>query len=409
MAARGPILENHMLVVRDGRIIDLLPEKLGAERYTASVMIERPTHLLLPGLVNAHTHAAMTLFRARLGSSTALERRFLGPEFVEDGVMIAIAAMLKAGITCFGDQYFFPDETARVAAQQGMRALVGMPVAEFSSAWAKTPDEYLSRALNVRDEYKDHPLISTAFAPYGAVSLNDDTLRRIATLSAELDAGLVIHLHASAAEIDESMSRYGQRPIERLQGLGLLTPALNAVHMTQILPSDIALAAQSGLVVTVCPESSPQSATGLTPICALRAAGLQLSLGTGNPCRNALDLWPGLRRLTSMACAAPAIDAWQAWAMATHGGAAALGLESEIGSLEIGKWADLCCLNLDGPATQPLSDPLAQVVQCGGRDLVSDVWVAGRHLLSEGQFTQLDWPQIRAKAQSWAVRLNQAE
>jgi len=418
MTAHGRILENHMLVVRDGRIIDLLPEKFGAERYAAGLTIERPSHVVMPGMVNAHTHAAATLLRLWPNPSTALgpdvdisppQRRYMGPEFVEDGVKIAVAEMLKSGITCFGDQYFYPDEVGRVAAQQGMRALIGMPVADFESPWAKTPSEYLRRALDVRDEYKGHPLISTAFAPLGVNSLSDDTLRRIATLAAELDAGVMMHLHASAAEIDVSMSRYLRRPIERLQGLGLLTPALNAVHMVELLASDIDLATQSGLAITLCPDTHLQSDVGLTGVSALLAAGLRLSLGTGNPCRNSLDLWPGVRLLASMKSAGSAMDAWQALAIATHGAAGALGLDSEIGTFEIGKWADLCCLDLDGPATQPLGDPLYQLVRGGGRDLVSDVWVAGRHLLSEGQFTQLDWPQVRAKAQTWATRLNQLE
>lgn len=420
MTTPGLLLEGHSLIARDGRIIDVLPTVAAKLRYAAATSVDRPGHLLMPGLVNAHTHAAMSLFRgiaeglplnAWLNERIwPLERRFVNAEFVRDGALLSIAEMLKSGITCFGDMYFFPGDTARAAQEQGMRAVVGMPVADFASPWASTGAEYLSRALDVHDEYKGHPSISTAFAPHAPYTVSDDLFARIVTLADELEAGIFIHLHESAAEIGESMSRYGMRPIKRLHELGLLTPALNAIHMTHADASDIELARRTGISVSLCPESNLKLGNGMPPVAALAASGLRLSVGSdGAASNNDQDLWAEIKLLALASRpsndAVPALCPWDALALATSGGASALGLGEEIGSLERGKWADLCCVNLDGPSTQPVYDPLTQLVYSGGRDLVTDVWVAGRQLLAEGALTRLDWPGVRSRAEAWALRL----
>jgi 5-methylthioadenosine/S-adenosylhomocysteine deaminase len=407
MTMPAMVLENHTLVVRDGRILDLLPSAAAANRYAATVVVQRPTHLLLPGMVNTATCSAMSLFRGTRSSPAALEQRFVGPEFVRDGVLAAIAEMLGSGITCFADRYYFPDETARTAAEQGMRAVIGMPVAETPSPWAKSSDDYLSRALRVRDEYKDHPLISSAFAPHAPNSLSDATFLRLATLADELDAGIVIDLHESAAEIAASIARHGMSPLQRLWKLGLLTPALNAVHMTQATAEDIDLARRTGISISLCPQSSLKKGFGLPPVAALAASGIRLSVGNGDgaPHQNR-DVWGEMKLLALMSHggAAP-LTAWDVLAMATRGGAAVLGLETDVGTLEPGKWADLCCADLGGPATSPISDPVTQLVFCGGRDIVSDVWVAGRQLLSDGEMTRLDWAAVAERSNAWAERL----
>jgi 5-methylthioadenosine/S-adenosylhomocysteine deaminase len=228
MTMPGRVLDNHTVVVRDGRILDLLPSAAAAAAYASTVVLRRPAHLLMPGMVNTSTHAALSLFRAAEPDVAALEPRFLGAEFVRDGALTGIAEMLRSGITCFADRYYFPEETARVAAEQGMRAVIGLPVAEMQSAWAKSTADYFSRALAVRDEYKGHPLISTAFAPHAPNTLSDATFARIATLADELDAGILIDLHESAAAIAASLAEHARRPIERLWILGLLTPILRA-------------------------------------------------------------------------------------------------------------------------------------------------------------------------------------
>jgi 5-methylthioadenosine/S-adenosylhomocysteine deaminase len=407
MTVPGRVLENHTLVVRDGRILDLLPSADATLRYAATVVLQRPAHLLMPGMVNTATHAAMSLFRGVGPRVAALEQRFVGPEFVRDGVAAAVAEMLGSGITCFADRYYFPDETARAASELGMRAVIGMPVAETPSLWAKSGAEYLTRALRVRDEYKDHPLISSAFAPHAPNTVSDATFARIATLADELDAGIVIDVHESAAEIAASIARYGMRPIERLWKLGLLTPALIAVHMAHATAEDIDLARRTGISISLCPQSNLKHGCGLPPVTAFAASGIRLGVGSGDgtPYQNQ-DVWGEMKLLALMSCAGTApLSAWDALAMATRGGAAVLGLDGDVGTLESGKWADLCCADLGSPATSPLCDPVTQLVFCGGRDIVSDVWVAGRQLLSDGEMTRLDWPSVAARANAWAERL----
>jgi 5-methylthioadenosine/S-adenosylhomocysteine deaminase len=410
MNARGRVLENHTLVVRDGRILDVLPGAQAAERYAATVALQRPEHLLMPGMIDAHTHAAMTLFRGQISPAAALEALFLGPEFVRDGTLAAIAEMLGSGVTCFGDRYYYPEEAARAAGEQGMRAVIGLPVADTHSPWAGNPAEYLTAGLRVRDEYAGHPLISTVFAPHAPGKVSDATFARVATLADELDAGIVIDLHESADDIALSVSMHGVRPIERLWRLGLLTPALNAVHMAHATTQDVDLARRTGIAVSLSSSSSIRRERQLPPAAAWAASGIRLGLGSGGgACRNQ-DLWGEMKLLALMLSGLQRSGeadhaAWDALAAATRGGAEVLGLEREVGTLEPGKWADVCCVDLGGPATQPLLDPVSQLVFSGGRDIVSDVWVAGRQLLSGGELTRLDWPRVAAHAAAWAMRM----
>jgi 5-methylthioadenosine/S-adenosylhomocysteine deaminase len=408
MTTRGRVLENHTLVVLDGRILDLLPTADAAERFAATVVIQRPAHLLMPGMINAHTHAAKSLFRGLDSPVAHLEQRFVGPEFVRDGVLAAIAEMLSSGITCFGDRYYYPDQCARTAAEQGIRAVIGLPVAETASPWAKSASEYLAQGLSVRDDYAGHPLISTVFAPHAPDQVSNATFARVATLADELDAGVVIDLHESADEIARSLAVHGVRPIERLWQLGLLTPALNAVHMAHATPADVDLARRTGLGVSLCSQSSLKSEHRFPPLATFAASGIRLGVGTGGACRQ--DVWGEMQLLALMTPRAQSSGgsdgtAWDALTAATRGGAAVLGLDGEVGTLESGKWADLCCVDLAGPATQPLIDPVTQLVFCGGRDIVSDVWVAGRQLLADGELIRLDWPGVAARANAWAQRM----
>jgi 5-methylthioadenosine/S-adenosylhomocysteine deaminase len=399
MSSPGEVMDNHALVVRDGRILDVQPQTQAAARYAATVTVERPEHLLMPGLVNAHT---------RIAPGPGLLDH---PQRLHDGAQLYIAQMLKAGITSFSALGYFPDASARIAVEQGMRAMIGMPIAESASRWAQNPGDYLTRALELRDEYRGHPTIATAFAPQSPCAISDDTFGRIATLSNELDAGILMALHESPEEVDECTERHGVRPIERLNNLGLLTPAMTAAHMVQVNAQDIALAQRSGIAITLCPEASYRSGHGPPPVAAWASTGLRLSLGSGatGPTMG-LDAWAQLRLLDLLSQApgnrGASLGAWDIVATATRGGAAALGLDADIGTLEKGKWADICCLDLQTPAMQVAAllaphDPAAQLVLNGGRDLVSDVWVCGRQLLNAGAFTRIDWPQLVARANSW--------
>jgi 5-methylthioadenosine/S-adenosylhomocysteine deaminase len=398
MTAPGRVLEHHTLVVRDGRILDLLPTA-DAARYAATVAVQRPRHLLMPGMINTATCAAKSVFRGLGPESAALERRLACPELARDGVLAAVAEMLCAGVTCFGNRDDFPDEAARVACDQGMRALIGMRVAESASPWAQSPAECLTLGLRLRDEYKGHPLISTAFAPDAPGRLSDATFARVATLADELDAGIVIDLHESADEIDRSVAAYGMRPIERLWKLGLLTPALHAVHMNHASAADVDLARRTGIAVSLASQACLERESRLPAASRFFGSPIRVGLASAGRTCGTQDLWAEMQLLAFLSG-----SAWDALAAATCGGAAACGLE-DLGTLATGKWADLCCLDLDGPAIQPLNDPVTQLVFCGGRDMVSDVWIAGRQLLSQGELTRLDWAAAAARAVAWARRL----
>jgi 5-methylthioadenosine/S-adenosylhomocysteine deaminase len=400
MTRRDELLEHHTLVMRDGRILDILPNASAADRYAPRVILDRPEHLLMPGLVNALT---------RTGS---LDRAAAAVQFQPDGGLLCIANMLKAGITCFCDIGCFPRDAAQVAATQGMRALIGLPVAEHQSPWARNAGEYLTRALGLRDEYKGHPCISTGFAPLEPGAMSDATYARIGTLADELDAAILISLHESRSDVEESLTRHGLRPLGRLDRLGLLSPALCAAHLAHVNPADIELAQRGGIGVALCLQSDLLRGGELAPVAALAAAGLRLSMGSdGANCGNDQDVWTEMRLLALHSRggapgvprdAKPSLSPWDVLAAATRGGAGVLGLDTEIGTLETGKWADLCCLDLSGPATQPFFDPMRQLVFSGGRDMVSDVWVAGRQLLCDRQFTRLDWPSLSARLEHTA-------
>jgi 5-methylthioadenosine/S-adenosylhomocysteine deaminase len=415
MTARGQVLEEHAVIVRDGRVLDVLACAEARRKYAPAAEALRPSHALLPGLVNADTRAARSLFRGFAAGSSPplrsrrvrqLELRYAGSDFARDGALLSIAQMLKGGTTCFLDRHSFPLETAAAAAQQGMRAVIGMPVADASTAWAESAAEYLTKALKVRDEYKGHPLIATCFAPQSAALLSDAAFARIATLAAELDAGVCVDLHESAAAVAQSLARFGLRPIERLESFGLLTPALTAVHMVCADEADIARANRGGIAVCLCPESDLRRANGPPPVAALVAAGVRLCVGSGGA-QGDQSPWSAVKltALLSRTGATEPLGCWDALAAATRGGAAALGLEGEIGTIEGGKWADLCCVDLGAPAMQPVFEPLDPLVFSGSRDMVTDVWIAGRQLLAGSQLTRLDWPGVAARADAWARRM----
>jgi 5-methylthioadenosine/S-adenosylhomocysteine deaminase len=398
MTARNALLEDHSLVVRDGRILDILPTSVAATRYSATAVLQRNSHLLMPGLVNAQTDAASLLLRGAKQQTSAIDR-VVNPDFARDGTLAAIAEMLKSGISCFCDRSYFPEETLRTANEQGMRVVVGMPVTETPTPWANSAAQSLTRSLGLRDKYKGDPLVSTAFAPRAPNTLSDATFARLVTLADELDAGILIDLHQSLDEIAACLETHGMRPIERLWRLGLLTPALNALHMVHLTAADLSLMQRTGISITLCPQWDLKFGGSLPQIAAIAAAGVRLGLGSGGAALSQ-DVWGDMKIVALLT------SAWDGLHAATLGGAAALGLEGEVGALEVGKWADLCCVDLSGPATQPLGDPVAQLVFGGGRDIVSDVWVAGRQLLSGGELTRLDWPDVAARSAAWPMRLN---
>jgi 5-methylthioadenosine/S-adenosylhomocysteine deaminase len=417
------LYEHHSLAVNQGRIVDLLPAGQARAGYRAGIEHELDNHLIMPGLVNAHTHAAMSLLRG-LADDLPLnewlnehiwpaESRWVNEEFVHDGTQLAIAEMLRSGTTCFNDMYFYPDVTARVAASSGMRACVGLIVIDFPTVWAKDAGEYISKGLAVHDRFRGDSLVQTVFAPHAPYTVSDQPLEHIRTLADEMDIGIHMHIHETAEEVERAVELTGKRPLQRLQELGLLTPALMAVHMTQLGDGEIRQFADSGAHVVHCPESNLKLASGFCPAAALAAAGINIALGTdGAASNNDLDMIGEMRTAALLGKAvsgdASALPAHAVLRMATLNGAGALGIAGETGSLTTGKWADITAVRMDSLEAQPVYDPVSHLVYACGREQVSDVWVAGQHLLKDRCLTTLDDHEIMHRAHFWQERIGAA-
>lgn len=414
------VLDDHAIAINDGRIVAILPAAEAEAQFQAKAHIRRDQHVLMPGFINSHGHAAMSLMRGLADDLPLMdwltnhiwpaENKWINPEFVHHGSLLACAEMIKSGTTCFNDMYFFPDETARTAEHAGMRAVVGLIVLDFPTAWAQDADEYLQKGIALHDRLNGNSLISTAFAPHAPYTVSDEPLSRIATYAEELDIPIHIHLHETAFEVQESVEKFGMRPIERLQKLDLLSPALVAVHMTQLEKEEINLLADTGVHVVHCPESNLKLASGFCPVQTLMEAGVNVALGTdGAASNNDLDMLGELRSAALLAKAvsgnASAVPAMQALQMATLNGARALGLEAETGSLKPGKAADIIAIDLSGVDTQPVYHPESQVVYAAGRHCIRDVWVAGKQLLKDGELTTLNPAVILEHAHEWKEKL----
>ncbi len=416
----GKTLDHHSIAIHGGKIVEVLPTKDAAKKYRATETVDLKHHAVIPGLVNAHTHSAMSLFRGLADDLPLMdwlnhhiwpaEAKWVSPDFVRDGTELAIAEMLKSGTTCFSDMYFFPDVTARVCHDAGMRACVGLIMIDFPSAWAQNADEYLHKGLKLHDELRNSELVSTAFAPHAPYTVSDAPFEKIRMYADELDIPVHIHVHETAHEVEDGMKQHGMRPLARLVNLGVLGPRLIAVHMTQLLPAEIELLARDNVSVVHCPESNLKLASGFCPVQALVKAGVNVALGTdGAASNNNLDMLEEMRIAALLAKGASndatAIPAHTALRMATLNGAKALGIEARTGSLTAGKAADIAAIDLSVISSQPVYDPVSQIVYTATRDQVSDVWVNGRHLLAKHQLTSLDETALRDKAQAWRDKI----
>jgi len=416
----GVVYEKHSIAIHEGKILDLLPAAEAARKFDADLVLNLESHALIPGFVNAHTHAAMSLLRGLADDLPLMEwlhehiwpaeQKWVSEEFIHDGSQLAIAEMLRSGTTCFNDMYFFPEVTARCAAACGIRASVGLILIDFPTAYAGDSDDYIAKGLALHDQYRNHPLISTAFAPHAPYSVSDEPLERVRVLADELEIPVHIHVHETADEVQRSLESHGQRPLARLDGLGLVSPSLSAVHMTQLEDAEIERIAQTGARIIHCPESNMKLASGYCPVGTLENADITVAIGTdGAASNNDLDMLGELRTAAllakSVSADASALPARTALRMATLNGAMALGIASNTGSLEKGKWADLCAIQLDGIESEPVYHPISQIVYATTRHQVTDVWVSGQHLLKDRALTTLDTDEIIGRAREWRSRI----
>lgn len=417
----GTVLERHAIAIRDGRIVALEPENQAREHFSATHVVSRPTHVLLPGFVNAHTHGAMTLLRGAAESNRLehwlqtqvwpLEQRWMDAEYVHDGTELAIADMLTSGTTCFADMHLFPEVVARTAADAKIRACIGTPILDFTTAWAGSVDEYFDKGLHLHDEYRNDPLISTMLAPYAPWAVEDATLRRVQRLADELE--LPVAMHVNEAARDNPLG--AERAVARLDRLGLLSPLLTAIHMVHATTDDLERAGRAGISIAHCPQSNLKLGNGIAPVSTFREYGLNITLGTdGAASNNDLSMLDEIRTAALLAsgtaaAGAPAMQAHDWLRIATLNGARALCLADQIGSLQPGKWADVCCVDLHRAHTQPVHDPAAQLVYSASREQVTDVWVAGRALLEDRALTHLDLEDLLRRTHLWQTRISTAQ
>ena len=416
----GQVFEDHAVAIRDGAIAALDAREAIGARFTAGERVRLDGHVLVPGFVNAHTHAAMTLFRG-LADDLPLETwlgehiwpaeaRFVDEAFVRAGTRLAVAEMLRGGTTCFNDMYFFPDAAGEVAREAGMRAVVGLIVLEAPTVWARDVESCFARGLEVCDAFRGDPLVTTALAPHAPYTVGDAGLERVRDLSEALRLPVHTHVQETAQEVADAVRATGERPLARLARLGLVNERLAAVHMTQLLPSEIEEVARAGASVLHCPESNLKLVSGLCPVAHLAAAGANVGLGTdGAASNNDLDM-PGEMRTAALvgkmaAGDAAAVPAAAALRMATLGGARSLGLGDRTGSIEPGKAADLTAFDLRSPDTQPVHDPVSQIVFAATRAHVREVWVAGRRVVRGGELVTIDADEVVREAQAWRERM----
>ncbi len=414
-------LSGHALIVDRGVIVALLPTAAADTGYSARTTHHLPAHALIPGLVNAHTHSAMTLMRgiaddialkAWLESHIwPLEARFVSPDFVYDGTLLGAAEMLLAGVTCCNDMYFYPDAAARAYETAGMRAMLGTPVLEFATPYATDVDAYLQRGLEARDAFRHSPLLSFSLAPHAPYTVGDDALARIVMYARQLDLPIQTHLAETRQEVDDARARTGMTPLARLDRLGATGPNFIAIHAVHLDPSDIALLASQRCHVVHCPGSNMKLASGIAPVTELLRLGVNVALGTdGAASNNRLDMLGEMRLASLLAKVASgdasAVPAATALRMATLNGAAALGLDANVGSLEPGKQADIVAIDLSGITTSPMYDPVSHLTFAAGRECVTDVWVRGDPVVSGRQILTLDQAALHSHTRAWQHRLS---
>jgi 5-methylthioadenosine/S-adenosylhomocysteine deaminase len=414
------VLTDCALVINDHRIIAIKPSKNISNIYSAKEQQHLNQHVVMPGLINAHGHAAMSLLRGYaddLALDTWLndhiwpaEAKHVSAEFAREGVELAIVEMIRSGTTCFSDMYFFPEETAAVAHSSGMRCQITFPIFDFPCAWGDGPDDYISKGLILRDDYRNHDRIKVIFGPHAPYTVGDDTFARLASLAPEIQSGIQVHLHETKGEVDTAVKTSGKRPIQRLYDLHALTPTTQCVHMTQLNDDDIELLQKAGAHVIHCPESNLKLASGFCPADKLLKAGINVALGTdGAASNNNLDMFGEMHTAALLGKAvaenAAALSAQQVIEMATINGAIAMGIENNTGSLEIGKCADIIAIELDDIEHAPLHDILSHMVYTHNGHRVSHSWVNGQLLMQNRQLTTVNVKDIANNAKKWQEKL----
>ncbi|MEQ8314683.1 MAG: TRZ/ATZ family hydrolase [Gammaproteobacteria bacterium] len=413
---RDSLLTDHAIAISEQRIVDIAPAADIAEKYQPKESVQLDNHVLMPGMVNAHGHSPMALFRGIADDIPLmqwleeriwpLEGQHVSTEFVRDGTLLAMAEMIRGGTTCFADMYFFPDEVAKAATETHIRVQLASPVLDFPTVWAQDAGEYISKATQLHDDYRSSELVYTAFGPHAPYTVSDEPLRKIAVLADELDVPIHIHMHEAAQEIEDALAKDGRRPLQRMQQLGIVSPRLLCVHATQLNHKEMQLLAETGASVIHCPSSNLKLASGFCEVEKLRKQGVNVALGTdGAASNNDLDMFGEMQLAALVAKAvaqdASALPAAAALETATINGAKAMGLDNDLGSLEPGKYADIAAVSMEALSSLPVNNPLSHLVYASGATDVTDVWCGGKNLLRNRELQTLDLAYIRQRSQHW--------
>ncbi|TAN43874.1 MAG: amidohydrolase [Nitrospirae bacterium] len=415
------VLKNGAVAVLNKKIVDLDAAEVILEKYSSPEIISGEGRVVMPGFINTHTHAAMVYFRG-LADDLPLkewlenhiwpaEGRCLSPEFVYDAVELACLEMLKSGTTTFSDMYFFADSTAKAAVKMGMRAVVCSGVVDFPTVTGSNADDYLNSAERFINDWSDDALIRPGIAAHSAYTCSPDTLKKICRLSDKCFVSRQIHLSETEWEVSEIISRYGKRPAVHLDNTGFFDGRSVAAHCVWVDAGEIDILAKKGVGVSHCIESNLKLASGIAPVPAMLKAGAAVSFGTdGAASNNDMDL------ISEMSTAAKVhkavskdptvIDAATALRMATIGGAKALGMDGEIGSIEKGKYADLVAVNLKKPHLTPLYSIYSHMVYSLRASDVETVMVNGRIIIDKGRLILKDEDEILKKAGEWAQKVS---
>lgn len=415
---RKKIFEHHSIAIHQGNIIDILPTEKTAEKYTAKNSFDRTRHVVMPGLINTHTHTPMNLFRGIADDLPLMEwlqkhiwpaeNKYIHPESIYYGSLLAQAEMIRGGTTCFNDHYFFPNDIARAAIKSGIRASIGHVIMNVPTGWAKDAEDYINKARAAHAERVTHPLITWMIAPQGPYTNSDHSLRMAKAMADQHGLRVHMHLHETQAEIEIDLKQHGMRPMQRLHRLGLLDENFLAVHMVHLTDEEIALCKKTGLHISHNPESNLKLASGFAPVVKLMKAGINVSLATdGAASNNDLDMFGEMRTASFLAKGVnqdpTALDVHTTLEMATINGAKALGLEKEIGSIEIGKSADIISVELENYLTQPIYHPASHLVYAVNRLQVNDVWVNGNILLCDQKHMTMDVNEIVARVKKFLL------
>jgi len=422
VAANTPLLENYSVIVQKDAIIDLLPTVEARKRYTSANVCSLDEHILIPGLINLHTHAAMNLMRGIADDLPLMtwlndhiwpaERAVVFDDYVRDASLHACAEMLSGGTTCFNDMYFFPQATAAAVNQAGMRANLGLFVSEFANSYASDADDYLQKGFEAHDSWRSNAMITSCIAPHAPYTVSDQTFEKVLTYAEQLGLGIHTHLHETRDEISQSETQYGIRPMQRLAALGLLGPGFTAAHGVHLLPHEIDMLAEFGCNVAHCPSSNLKLGSGIAPVADLLKSKVNLGIGTdGAASNNRLDMFAEMRLAALLAKGASedptVLPAHQALELATVNAARALGLDEKIGTIEIGKQADIVAVKLTALTVSPCYDPISHLVYTCGREHVTHTWVAGELRYSNGIYAGIEPMELKEIIQKWQPKLKQ--